>query len=198
MKRTIAVVGMMLLAQAGMVLTLSGTASANVLLGGSTNCTMTTGFVSFLNGLSNTPPNGTAKAEVEGNITCNTPNVTPSITSLTGVFKGIIKFKKSPPPNQARSCANFTGPAPIDKIVATSKYVISWNTSSGPGVHSVVTYTGNYSAVTAPLMNLNFALSTATVTGSFAGSTANLDYQLPNSCPVAAGPNNATSGSLVI
>jgi hypothetical protein len=58
--------------------------------------------------------------------------------------------------------------------------------------------TGAYSAVTSPTMNLNFAPATATVTGSFAGTTAQLLYALPNGCPVAAGPNTTTSGSLVI
>ena len=94
-----------------------------------------------------------------GQLSCTTANVLPAITSLTGVYKGIIKFKKTPSPNKARACANFTGAVPVDTIVAGSKYTVSWNTSSGPASSSTVHYTGAYSAVTAPTMNLNFALS---------------------------------------
>jgi hypothetical protein len=93
---------------------------------------------------------------------------------------------------------NFTGAAPVDTIIAGSKYIFSWNTGSGPAVNSTVKYTGTYSAVTSPTMNLNSAPATAVVTGSFAGSTAQLFHALPNGCPVAAGANTATSGSLVI
>lgn len=198
MRRNLAILAVIILAPASAILSIGSVASANTVLSGSTNCTLTNGFVNFTYGLSNTPPNGDAKAEVYGQLSCTTANVLPAITSLTGVYKGIIKFKKTPSPNKARACANFTGAVPVDTIVAGSKYTISWNTSSGPAASSTVHYTGAYSAVTAPTMNLNFAPATAAVTGSFAGTTAQLFYALPNGCPVAAGTNTATSGSLVI
>lgn len=197
MKRTIFVAVIFVVAQLGLVVSASGVASASTVLSGSTNCSMTSGFVNFTEGLSATPPNGVEKADVYGVLTCTTANTLPTITSLTGIFKGVITFKKTPSPNQARSCANFTGASPVDHI-ASGKYVVSWTTSSGPAVHSVVKYTGTYSAVTSTTMNLNFTPSTAVVTGSYAGSLAQLDYLLPIGCPVGPGPNNETAGSLVI
>jgi hypothetical protein len=198
MRRNLAILAVIMLVPASVILSMGSVASANTVLSGSTNCTLTTGFVNFTNGLSNTPPNGNEKADVYGQLSCTTANVLPSITSLTGVYKGIIKFKKTSGPNKARACVNFTGASPVDTIIAGSKYTISWNTSSGPAASSTVNYTGPYSAVTSPTMNLNFAPATAAVTGSFAGTTAQLLYALPNGCPVAAGPNTTTSGSLVI
>jgi hypothetical protein len=102
------------------------------------NCTLTNGFVNFTNGLSTTPPNGNEKAEVYGQLSCTTANILPSVSSLTGVYKGTITFKKVPNPNQARACVNFTGAGPVDTIIAGSKYIISWNTGSGPAANSTV------------------------------------------------------------
>ena len=109
MKRTLAIVAIVVAAQAGLVLTWSGVATAVPTLSGSANSSLTSGFVNFTNGLSNAPPNGNEKVEIEGQLSCTTANVLPPITSLTGVYKGVIKFKKTPNPNQARACGNFIG-----------------------------------------------------------------------------------------
>jgi len=196
--RTIAVVMLVLV---GVEASISGVASAMVVLGGSTNCTLVNGSVNFVPGLAAATPNGDEKADVFAQMTCTTPNVTPTVTSLTGIVKGVIKFKKSPAPNKARECANFNGALPVDQIVAGSKYLVSWTTNLGPA-RSVVAYSGNYSAVGAPTtMDLNFTATTATVFQSFAGTTAQLDMVLnivAPQCPVPAGANTAASGSLVM
>lgn len=189
------------LTQLGFVVSMGTAASAMVVLSGSTNCSLSYGFVKFLPGLAAVAPNGNERAEVYGQVTCNTPNVLPVITSLTGVFKGIIKFKHFPAPNKARECVNFNGASPVDQIIAVSKYKIAWTTNLGPAI-SQVDYTGTYSAVGSPTtMNLNFSTSAAVVTGSFAGTTAQLDYILPiptPQCPVASGIIVANSGTLVM
>jgi hypothetical protein len=201
MKRTLATIAVLILVQAGVEASIGGVASAMVVLGGSTNCTLLNGDVNFLPGLTATSPNGDEKAQVFGHVTCNTPNVTPAVTSLTGVFKGVIKFKKTPAPNKAQECANFNGASPVDKIVAPSKVIVSWTTNIGPA-RSVVMYTGAYSAIgSLTSMDLNFTPATAVVAASFAGPVAQLDMVLPIAspqCPVATGVNVASSGSLVM
>jgi hypothetical protein len=191
------------LVQVGVVASVGGMASALIVLTGSTNCTLTQGGVHFVPGLAAVTPNGDEKVEVFGSLSCTTGNIsTTGISSLSGVFKGTIKFKKAIGANKARECANFNGGAPNDKIVAVSRYVVAWNTNAGPAQASTVKYLNAYSALgSLPSMNLNFTTSTAVVTGSFAGITAQLDYILPipsPQCPVAAGLVTATNGSLVI
>ncbi len=200
MKKRIAVAALVALVPVGFVLASGGVAGANPTLTGSTFCTMTNGFVNFLEGLATTPPNGNEKAEIEANLSCTTGNLAnvPPITSLTGVFKGIIVFHDPSVPNKAQSCANFVGASPTDMIVATSHYKIQWTANGSPAVPSTVHYSGTYSATLGPPMVLSFATSTATVTGSLAGTTANLTYTLPNTCPVAPGINHEITGSLAI
>jgi hypothetical protein len=201
MKRRLALVALFSLAQVGMVVSFSGAASASVLLSGSTSCHLVSGYVNFIPGLTASPPNGIEETTVYGVVTCNTPNVLPAVTTLTGVFKGIIKFKKIPAPDKAQKCSHFKGASPVDQIVGGSQYIVNWNTNLGAAVHSVVTYLGAYSAVgTATTLNLNFSPATAAVSGSFAGTIANLDYILPiiaPQCPIPTGVNNAAAGSFL-
>ena len=203
MRRTISIVAVFALVQVGVMASVGGMASAVIVLTGSTNCTLTQGGVHFIPGLATVTPNGDEKVEVFGSLTCTTANISTSgISSLTGVFKGVIKFKKATGTNKARECANFNGAVPNDKIVALSKYVVGWTTNAGAAQASTVKYLHAYTAVgSVPSMDLNFTTTTATVTGSFAGPTAQLDYTLPipsPQCPVAAGTITATAGSLFI
>jgi hypothetical protein len=203
MRRTLSILAVLALVQVGAMAIVGGTASAVIVLTGSTNCSLTQGGANFNPGLAAVTANGDEKVEVFGSLTCTTANIlTSGISSLTGVYKGVIKFKKATGANKARECANFNGAVPNDKIVAVSKYVVGWTTNAGPAQASTVKYLHAYSAVgSAPSMNLNFAATTAAVTGSFAGTTAQLDDILPivsPQCPVAAGVITATSGSLVI
>jgi hypothetical protein len=203
MRRTISILGVLALIPVGVVASVGGMASASIVLTGSTNCTLTQGGVTFNPGLAAVTSNGDEKVEVFGGLSCTTANVPiTGLTSLTGEFKGIIKFKKATGANKARECANFNGAVPNDKIVAVSRYVVAWTTNLGAALASTVTYLHAYSAVgSATSMNLNFTPTTAAVTGSFAGTTALLDYILPivtPQCPVAAGPVTATAGSLVM
>ncbi len=86
-------------------------------------------------------------------------------------------LQKTPVPNKARECANFEGLAPIDHIVAGSKFIVSWRAFNGtvavPVAPSTVNYSGTYSAAVAgTTMTLamgNVAATTTTVTSSFAG-----------------------------
>jgi len=201
MKRRLAIIALFALAQVGVVVSFNEGASASVLLSGSTSCHLVNGTVDFVPGVTASPPNGMEETTVYGVVTCNTPNVLPAVTTLTGVFKGIIKYQKIPAPDRAQKCSHFKGASPVDQIVGGSQYVVNWNTNLGAAVHSVVTYLGTYSAIgTATTLNLNFSPATATVSGSFAGTIANLDYILPihaPQCPIPTGAINASPGSFL-
>jgi hypothetical protein len=186
MKRIVLAVAVLGAAQIGILAGFTGSAFAAPPLTGNTNCTTSTGFVRFVPGVTAVAANGNEKVDIYGQISCTTSSVTsPTITSLTGVFKGVIKFHKTPGANQARTCANFEGLAPVDKIIAVSKYTVSWRAFNGtvvvPVAASTVHYTGTYSAVvigTTMTFEMGNAVggpsTTTVVAGSFPGSTSQL------------------------
>jgi hypothetical protein len=212
MKRIVVAVAVLGAAQIGILAGFTGSAFAAPPLTGNTNCTTSTGVVRFIPGVTATAANGNEKVQIDGQISCTTSSVTsPTITSLTGVFKGEIKFHKSPGANQARTCAKFEGLAPVDRIVAASKYTVAWRALNGTATVAVaastVHYTGTYSAVVAGT-TMTFEMgnaaggpaTTTVVAGSFAGSTAQLltaSLTVPTGgCPVTGSlgipPNSET------
>lgn len=206
MRRGITVVAVLVLAQCAVVVGLSGVASAQPPLTGSTNCAIANGMVRFVQGLTPTAVNGNEQVDVSGAMNCTAGNVaSPTITSLTGVIKGVLVFKHSPAPNKARKCSNFEGLLPADHLVGTSKLVVSWNAMNGsvpvPVASTTVLYSGLYSAVvTGTTMTLETGnapggpSTTTTTTGSFAASTNQLVKAILTvplgGCPVATSPFN--------
>jgi hypothetical protein len=201
MRRKFLVVTVVLLAQLGLAIGVSGTASAVTILAGGppTGCTQaTSAAVDPLESVTSTGT-GDLKVSLSVTFTCSSySTVTPTVTSLSGVLKATLDLAYG---KFARKCSNFESTTTPNDLVIKGKGTITWMAG---GIGSVKKSTFLYGPATTYVEDTSGDLemnvtSNAAGAGSFSGDLVTAvvpTSSLYNTCPLSAGAI-AASGSTV-
>lgn len=201
MRRRFLLVAVILLAQVGLVVGLSGVASAQTTLAGGppTGCTQSgTASVHFFESIEPVAPEHFLKVKIVEDFTCTgISTVTPTVTQLTGDLKATLFLNAPSGPDYARQCNFFENPnnigAPID-VVTSGSGLILWHAigSNGHNLGAIdTTFTYGTSSTydeSNGLYGMEIgALSSNAGAGSFAGdivtATVSIAQNAYNWCP---------------